>query len=241
MSDVGGLSPSPRRIAKPSWLDLRFVLGLVLVLGAVLAGAALFAGANHRYPMVVATRDLAAGKVLHQADLTLAQVQLPERGTGIYLDSLSAALGKQLQRPVAAGELVPAGAVRSTTAQTTVTVPFASAAAPDLHPGQRIEIWVSTPSCASVVVLPDVTVQDVRPDSSGSFTSGTGGQDVVISVEPALANRVVAALAIDQAQVRAGVLTGNQSSRPTSAPVLPGAASGGDPADLARCAGSSGS
>jgi hypothetical protein len=92
-----------------------------------------------------------------------------------------------------------------------------------------------------VVVLPDVTVQDVRADSGSSFTSGTGGQDVVISVDPALANRVVAALAIDQAQVRAGVLTGNPGASPASVPALPGAASGGLPADLARCAGSSGS
>lgn len=235
------MSPSPRRIAKPTWLDLRFVLGLLLVLAAVLAGAAVFARANTRYPVVVATRDLAAGKVLHSADLTLAQVQLPDRGAGIYPDRLSAVVGKQLHRPVAAGELIPAAAVRKPVPRTTVTVPFASAAAPDLRPGERIEIWVSTRSCASVVVLPDVTVQDVRPDAGGSFTSGTGGQDVVISVDPALANRVIAALAIDQAQVRAGVLTGPAATAPVSRTVQPSDPRSGLPADLARCAGTSGS
>jgi hypothetical protein len=234
------VSPSPRRIAKPSWLDLRLMLGVLLVLGAVLIGAVVFARANHRYPAVVAARDLAVGTILRPDDVTLAQVQLPDRGAGIYLDRLAVALGKQLQRPVSAGELVPAAALDHPTARTTVTVPLASGSAPDLRPGERIELWVSTPSCASVVVLPAVTVQDVHADTGGSFTSGTGGQDVVISVPPRLADRVIAALAIDQAQVRAGVLQGTLSAEP-----LPATASAdprsGLPADLARCAGASGS
>lgn len=239
---MAGMSPSPRRIAKPSWLDLRFVLGVVLVLAAVLVGAVVFARANHRYPIVVATRDLAAGTVLHSDDLTLAQVQLPDHGAGIYLDKLSAALGRQLQRPLSAGELVPVAAVRAADALTTMTVPLASGAAPELRPGQRIELWVSTPNCASVVVLPAVTVQDVRADTGGSFTTGTGGQDVVISVDPALADRVIAALAIDQAQVRAGILSGRAAARtPPPGAVQPGDPSGRLPADLARCTGGSGS
>lgn len=237
---MAGMSPSPRRVAKPSWLDLRFVLGLVLVLAAVLIGALIFARADHRHPMVVATRNLAAGTVLTSDDLTLAQVQLPDRGAHLYLDTLSAAVGKQLQRPISGGELLPAAAVRRVAPQTTVTVPFASGSAPELRPGQRIEIWVSTPACASVVVLPSVVVQDVRTDTGGSFTTGTGGQDVVISVEPALADRVIAALAIDQAQVRAGVLTGNAPTA-LAAPLQSAASHGGLPTDLARCAGTSGS
>jgi hypothetical protein len=240
MSDVAGMSPSPRRVAKPSWLDLRFVLGLVLVLAAVLIGALVFARANHRHPMVVATRDLAAGTVLNADDLTLAQVQLPDRGAHVYLATVSAAVGKQLQRPVSAGELVPSSAVRKSAPQTTVTVPFAAASAPELRPGQRIEIWVSTPHCTSVVVLPSVVVQDVRTDPVGSFTSGTGGQDVVISVDPSLADRVIAALAIDQAQVRAGVLTGSAPAS-LSAPLRPTDPRSGLPADLARCADAPGS
>lgn len=233
-------SPTPRRVTAPSWLDLRLVLGVVLVLVAVVLGAVVFSRADRRYPVVVAGRDLAAGTVLHKDDVRLEQVQVPGRDT-VYLADLGSALGRRLTRPVQAGELVPAGAVARVRPSTTVTVPFAAGSAPELRPGQRIEIWVSSPACASVVVLPQVTVQDVRPDTSSSFTS-SGGQDVVISVPPAAAGRIVGALAIDQAQLRAGVLSGGVTSADdppaTATPATATPATGGGlPADLARCAG----
>jgi hypothetical protein len=70
-----------------------------------------------------------------------------------------------------------------------------------------VRIWLSTKACASVVVLADVAVQGVHETSGGSFSTA-GGQDVVVSVAPALAERVVAALAQDGAMIRAGVITG---------------------------------
>jgi hypothetical protein len=188
---------------------------------------------------VVATRDLAAGSILGPDDLTIAQVQLPDRGAGLYLSQRTSALGKQLQRPVATGELLPAAAIQRAPARTTLTVPLAGGTAPRLRPGQRIEVWVSTPTCASVVLLRAVTVQDVQADSGGSFSTGTGGQDVVVSVDPPLADRVIAALAIDRAQIRAGVLVGGPSSGPDA--IGPGRSDGGLPPDLARCAGGVGS
>ena len=237
MSDVVGPSPVPRRVATPSWLDLRLVLGVVLVLASVLAGAAVFSAADHRDAMVTATRDLAAGTILTSDDVDTAQVQLPAHGAGVYLSSTGAAVGKRLTRAVSAGELLPAAAVARVPARTTVTIPFAAGNAPELRPGQRIEVWVSTPTCASVVLLPDVTVQDVHTDT-GAFTTGTGGQDVVVSVEPALADRVVAALALDQAEIRAGALIGG-SGTASRAAAEPGSGPGGLPEDLAACAGRS--
>lgn len=219
MCDVSAPPPSPqaRRVSTPSWLDLRFVLGVVLVLVAVLAGAKIFSDARHTDATVAATRDLAPGTILSADDVTIAQVQLPGRGAGVYLFDTEDAIGRQLDRAVAKGELVPAAAVSHVRAKTTVTVPFAAGAAPDLRTGQRIEIWVSTPACSSVVLLPDVTVQAARADTSGSLSSSGDGQDVVISVAPPLAERVIAALALDQAELRAGVLVGAGSS--TDAPL----------------------
>lgn len=201
-------SPSPRRIAAPSWLDLRLVLGVVLVLASVLIGAKVVSGARQTYPRVTVRHDLAAGAVLAAGDLHLARVQLPDHGDGVYLARVADAVGKKLTRPVAAGELLPASALDAVAAQTTVTVPLASGSAPQLHKGQRIELWVSTATCSSLVLLRDVTVQAVHGDSGGSFGAGGDGQDVVISVAPELAERVVAALAIDEVRLRAGVLAG---------------------------------
>src|SRR3954452_824726 len=101
-------SPSPRRIAAPSWLDLRLVLGVLLVLVSVLIGAKVVSGARQTYPRVTVRHDLAAGAALGASDLPLRQVQLPHQGHGVYLSRLQDAVGKKLSRPVSAGELLPA-------------------------------------------------------------------------------------------------------------------------------------
>ena len=226
-------SPEPRRIATPRWLDLRLVLGVVLVIAAVLVGATVVSRAGTTHGLVAARQDLAAGTVLQAGDLTTVDVRLPHDGKGVYLSAVGNAVGRTLDRAVTAGELVPAAAVASQRPGTTVTVPFSAGAAPDLRTGQRIKVWVSSATCASVVLLPDVTVQSVRK-GTGSLSSTSDGQDVVIAVDPDEADRVIAALAIDGAQIRAGVLVGPASAAPSSA--APSPVSGQLPSDLAACA-----
>lgn len=223
-SPASAASPRPRRIAPPRWLDLRFVLGIALVLASVLLGARIVSAARDTSPAFAARHDLAAGTILSADDLSEVAVQLPDTGERAYLDRLEDAVGKRLSRPVAAGELVPVRALANVQPQTTVTVPLAAGAAPDLRKGERIELWVSTGGCEATVLLSDVTVQSVRTDA-GSFGTGSGGQDVVISVAPPLADRVVDALALENVELRAGVLTG--SSAGTGPAALP---------DLRACA-----
>jgi hypothetical protein len=189
------------------------VLGVALVLASMLLGAKLISSARHTAPLVAARRDLAAGTVLSADDLTVVSARLPDFGRGIYATGPDELVGQRLSNPVSAGELVPLAAVDTVATNTTVTVPLEAAAAPDLRKGQRIELWVSVGKCPALVLLPDVAVQAVRTDS-GAFGSGTGGQDVTISVEPPLADRVVAALAMDDAQVRAGILSGTVAEEP---------------------------
>jgi hypothetical protein len=211
MSVVQLSSPSPRRITPPRWLDLRLVLGVVLVLAAVLAGATVMARARRTAKELAVTRDLAAGTRLRASDLRQVDTQLPDdvkQGAG-YLADQADAVGKVLGRPLRKGELVPASVLATAAPRTTVSVPFAADAAPTLARGQRIVVWLSTPACPSVVLLPDVTVQDVRTADTGTFSSAGTGQDVVLSVPPDLAERVVQALAIDNATIRAGVLSGD--------------------------------
>src|SRR5262249_28351693 len=119
-----------------------------------------------------------------------------------------AAVHRELSRAVSRGELLPTAALHAVPADTTLTVPLDPGAAPDLRAGQRIEMWVSTPNCASTVLLADVTVQAVHVDNGGTFSTGTGGQDVVINVNRVLADRVVAALAVTDVRLRAGILAG---------------------------------
>jgi SAF domain len=191
---------------------VRLVLGVVLVLGSVLIGAKIVSSASRTYPTVAAKRDLAVGSIVTADDVKLAQVQLPKHGNGVYLARIDEVVGKRLARAISSGELVPADAVAALPAQTTVTVPLESGAAPDLRKGQRIELWVSAATCDSVVLLPDVTVQAVHADTGGSFSTGDGGQVVVISVSAAMADRVIKALALEDAKLRAGVLVGTSEA-----------------------------
>jgi len=207
MSGVS-LSPTPKRVKTPSWLDLRLVTGVVLVLAAVLIGAKVVSGAHRTYRMLAVTRDLAPGSTLAAGDLTYVDVQLPGHGRGVYLSDRRRAVGHQLNRPLAKGELVPSSALTSAPATTTLSVPFAAGNAPNLRAGERIAMWLSTKTCRSVVLLADVTVQDAHA-SQAQLGSGQG-QDVVLAVSAPLADRVVTALAGDGAVIRAGVLTGTR-------------------------------
>lgn len=206
-------SPGVRRIRTPGWLDLRLVLGVVLVVAAVSAGAIVVAGADRTAPVLAVTHDLGAGARIGAADVQVVRVRLPDDGTARYLQARQDALGKQLNRSMARGELLPAAAVADAPARTTLSVPLGDGAAPRLHAGDRIEVWLSTASCPPVVVLSDVTVQEVHAADSARL-GVRGGQDVVLGLEPPLAERMIAALARDGAIVRAGVLSG--PARPAS-------------------------
>ncbi|MEO6885281.1 MAG: SAF domain-containing protein [Jatrophihabitantaceae bacterium] len=201
---MASASPAPRRIKAPSWFDLRLVLGVALVLASVLLGARLVSGAKHTDPVLALTRDLAAGSTVQEEDVTTVQVHLADRS--VYLSNSADVIGKQTNRSLARGELLPVSAVDAEPALTTVSVPFAVAAAPQLRAGGRIEVWLSSKTCSPLVLLADATVQQV---DSGQGSFGTGvGQNVVLSLPAALAERVVDALALPDATIRAGVLTG---------------------------------
>jgi hypothetical protein len=208
MSGVSVSSPTPKRVKTPSWLDLRLIAGVVLVLASLLIGAKVVGGAHRTYRMLAVTHDLAAGSTIRDGDLRPVDVRLPGHGEGVYVKDTADAVGRQVNRALANGELVPVAALTSSRALTTLSVPFAGGNAPDLHAGQRIELWLSTKSCPSVVLLADVTVQQAHA-SDTQLASGRG-QDVVLAVSAGLADRVVGALAADGAVIRAGVLTGTQ-------------------------------
>jgi hypothetical protein len=191
-----------------------------LVAASVLLGVKVVADARRTGHAVAVTRDLAAGTVLTAAELRLVDATLPD--VAPYLGDVAGAVGKVVNRPVRSGELLPASALGVPPAHTVLTVPLGPDAAPPLQPGQRIEIWLSTKTCPSVVLLADVPVQDVRQPSAGAFST-SGGQDLVLSVARQDAERVITALALDGAVLRAGVVSGPPS--PASAlPSLDGCA-----------------
>jgi hypothetical protein len=170
-----------------------------------------------------ADHDLSAGAVLTSGDLHSVAVRLGDAGPA-YLTATTDVLGQQLNRPLSANEIVPRAALGSPAPATTVTIPFGGDNAPRISAGQRITVWVSTKLCPSSVVLADVAVQSVASTHTGTL-SATGGEDVIVRVDPTSAQRVIEALSLTGGVLRAGILDGS-SQEPTSLP------------DLAACSGS---
>jgi len=206
MSGVTVSSPTPRRVKTPRWMDARLALGVVLVLASVLIGIRVVSSADTTYDMLAVTRNLSAGTVLAASDVRTVHVRLPDHGKGVYLSSGTDIAGKQLTRALNQGELLPARALGVAASLTTVTVPFVAGNAPQLARGQRVKLWLSAPDCPTIVLLGEVVVQKVTSPNSNYVS--TGGQNAVFSIAPDLAARVVQALAIDSAVIRAGVVSG---------------------------------
>jgi hypothetical protein len=227
MYHVIGNSPVSRRVRKPRWVDLRLVAGVVLVLGSLLIGARVIAAADHTERVWAAAHDLAPGIVLQPSDLQRVAVRLPGATDG-YLPVSSAVAGQILNRQIDAGELLPRSAIGPTAQGTTITIPLGADNAPKISSGQRITVWVSTKQCPSATVLADVAVQDAQASHDGGFAAG-GGEDVIVRIDAQQAQRVIQALALDSAVLRAGILDG---ASPSAAASLP---------DLATCATAGGS
>src|SRR5882762_1975630 len=205
MSRVVATSVSSGGSRTPGWLNPRVIAGVVLVLVATVVGALVVGRAQRTDRVWSMTRALAPGIVLRADDLQSVNVRLPGN------------------RALTASELLPRSALSATGAGTTVSVPLPSGDAPPVTRGQRVRLWLSTHRWKAVVVLADVAVQEVTNTGGGTFGTGNG-ETVVLRVPPNDASRVVQALGIDSAVVRAAVLTG---------PSSPEAQSG----SLAGCAG----
>jgi hypothetical protein len=202
----------PRRTRRPSWLDPRLIVGILMVLGSVLFGAKVVSSARSTQIMWGTARSLDAGSVVRADDLKAMRVRLLD-GAAAYLPTRTAVVGQTVVRHLAAGELLPRAALGATAPGTTITVPLDTQVAPKIQRGQRIRLWVSTKSCTAVTVLDDITVQDVQTGGSSAFSSASA-QSAVIRVSPALAQRVAVALALDGAQIRAGIVDGPASGTP---------------------------
>lgn len=193
-------SPTPRRLRGPSWLDLRLVLGVLLVLGSVVVGARVIGAADESVTVWAAARDLSAGTTLRERDLELVAVRLFESGPA-YLAAEADLPGRVLDRPVRAGELVPASALQEVTDRVSVALPVDEAAVPfDLGRGQLVDVYATGPErqggpTVTRLVLAAAPVQAVDGEDEGVLSSAGGLRQIVVSVPSAEAGELLAAIA----------------------------------------------
>jgi hypothetical protein len=185
------------RLRRPSWLDLRLVIGLLLVLGSVLVGARIVAAADRTTPVWAVRNDLAAGTALAPDDLVVVRMRV-SAGADRYLATGRSPAGLTLTRDVGAWELLPADALRARTDGSMVSIPVSPQHVPStVRPGQRIDVYATTKGPGGALrterVLEGVPIQQVRFPPRGVL-SATAEVALVVWVPPESAVALVRAL-----------------------------------------------
>jgi Flp pilus assembly protein CpaB len=161
--------PQARHVVRPAWINLRTVLGVLLFSVAFLAGQRLLTSAQDDVSVWTAATDLASGTSLGPGQLEMAEVRLSPDLMNRYVSAGSDVDGYVLNRPVAAGELIPsdalveAGGVTGHSMTVPVTPEHANGGA--LHPGDRVVVYASLdvgePTARTIPVAQEVEVLDV--------------------------------------------------------------------------------
>jgi flagella basal body P-ring formation protein FlgA len=206
VTDVPG-SPSASRLATPTWLDNRLVLGVLLVLVSVLVGAKVLAGADSSQQVWSTTHDLAPGTVIASGDVELSKVRL-FGASGRYLAG-PVPVGYVVVRNVGSHELLPHDALAAPGKQLQrreVTVAVGYGHLPtDLRRGDVVDLYV-TPDDKAVrrgtkavdLTVPRLVLSDVlvaRVTRASGLTSSGQTVPVVLEIDPSQVLDVVQALA----------------------------------------------
>ena len=218
--------PHAQRVARPAWINVRTVLGLLLFTLAFLAGLRVLGAADATVRVWAATRDLSPNTTIAADDLELVNVSLTGDVLALYASGTRDPQGAVLTRAVRAGELIPAGAVAEVGADNpgrSMTIPVSPEHANGgrLQPGDRIDV-VATFDAGdvggrSVLLLSAAEVIDVVT-AGGLVVNEQSAVGVTVSVSPEDAIRVAYAIrsaAIDIARVTGEV--GPVESAPVSA------------------------
>ena len=173
-----------KRLRIVRWRDLRLWVGLAIMVVAMFAGAFLLSRGEQTTTVWRASSDLSIGSVPMATPVTVALGE----AQGQYLPA-SEPLTGQLRWPVAAGDLIPRGALGYSPLLDArlVTLPVDPLHAPvNLATGDIVDIW-STPAevaggitAKPVLVFSRVTVAEAAVD-----TVGIGGEIAVVVEVPA--------------------------------------------------------
>ena len=235
MTDAPG-SPRAARLATPSWLDTRLVLGVLLVLVSVVLGARVLSAADRSQVVWTTSRSMSPGTPLTTEDVVATRVRLFGNAERYLSAEQPPPVGYVLSRALGADELLPRDALAAPgravdVREVTVNVRPGNAP-PDLRRGEQVDVYVTPerppggadeadagtsappglPSAAdalgSRLVLSGVTVLQV-PAEQG-FGAGSEQRAVVLQVRPDDVATVLAATELgrlDLVRVPAGAPT----------------------------------
>ncbi|GAA4165442.1 hypothetical protein GCM10022286_28590 [Gryllotalpicola daejeonensis] len=169
--------PRPR----PAWREPRFLLGIVLVVASVAGVAGLVAASDRSVEVFAARHALAAGDEVSAKDLVGVRVRLG-KASSAYLSARPQA-DTVVTRTIAAGELVPVGALGAASAQreTSVVISVDGELPASIDVGSAVDVWSAEATGegagapkfgAPRVLVPDGTVVRVVRDSGLGASGG---------------------------------------------------------------------
>jgi hypothetical protein len=179
------------RLQRPSWRDVRLVVGVVLVLLAVTLGAVVVAAAHDTIPVYAVTGGLVPGQAVTQQDVRRVDVQLGSEEAAYVAADHSIDADTFALREVRAGELLPASALgsRADVRVKPVTVPVDGSSVRTLVTGSIVDVWVNERDARSATArygrperrLEAATVARVPEVSTGlGNVNGTTGVQVMV-------------------------------------------------------------
>ena len=188
-------APSPRRLSRPRWLNVRVVGGILLVIAAVVVGARVIGGSARTTGVWAADRNLAAGTVLTAEDLSAAEVNLGDNADLYITSAAGSPIGLTVVTPLHAGELLAASAVEESASGRVVAVGVEpNNMPPGVGHGSIIDLYLTTGGATGTGGTPtterigkDITVQSVTAPATGGLSGATSNRYQVSVLLPAAA------------------------------------------------------
>jgi hypothetical protein len=169
-------------MARPKWLDARVIGGILLLVASIAIGTKVIGAAARTDPVWAMAHDLAAGTVLASGDLVAQEVNLGAAGR-LYAAAPTDLSGRVLNRPLHAGELVPAAALAEIGDSRVLTVTVsADHLAPGAAHGSVADLYLITGRAGLVggqvdtrLLHSGVTIQSVTAPASGGLSGAVSG------------------------------------------------------------------
>lgn len=196
-------APSPRRLSRPRWFNVRVVGGILLVIAAIVLGARVMAAGSQTTPVWAASRSLSAGTVIGAGDLTAVEVNLGDQAGAYLTPAGDSPVGRTLVAPLGAGELLAGSAVEPTDSGRVVAIAVAPEhMPPGVEHGATIDLYLtreanpgSAEAATTELIGRDLTVQSVSAPASGGLSGATSNRYQLSVLLPAdVADKLVRVL-----------------------------------------------
>lgn len=137
-----------RRVERPSWINLRTILGLALFSASIVIGRSVLAQGPPVDVVWAAGRDLPAGSVLGAADVVPVDVTIGPTTLHHYVAGTRDLTGAVLMRPVAEGEMIAGswlteGSLAAQGRMMTIPISPEHAVGGELRAGDLIDVYAT--------------------------------------------------------------------------------------------------